>query len=42
MSIVEDLEGIVAKLMRLAKVWCGMRVGMEFLLIDQPDHSLRP
>jgi len=42
MGIVKDLEGVVVKLMRLAKVWHGVRVGMELLFIDGPDHPLHP
>jgi len=40
MVVVEDLEGVVAKLTWLAKVWCRAWVGMEFLFVDGADHPL--
>jgi len=40
MVVVEDLESVVVKLARLTKVWSGVGVSMELLLVDGPDHPL--
>jgi len=42
MVIVEDLEHVVAKLMQLTEVGGRSWVGVEFLLVDGPDHPLCP
>jgi len=42
MVIVEDLESVVAKLTWFTEVRGRMWVGVEFLLIDGPDHPLHP
>jgi len=42
MIIVEDLEGVVTKLLWLAKVGFRAWIGMEVLLIDGVDHPLGP
>jgi len=40
MVVVEDLEGIIMKLMWLTKVWGRAWVSMEFLLVDGANHPL--
>src|SRR6266850_4621532 len=40
MVVVEDLEGIVAKLSRLAEIRSRAWVGMEFLFVDGSNHPL--